>query len=60
MNSPNARAGLTRIWATVRPANTASLHVLHHLGMTAQSVRVPPNPSPGRSGGRSALSIVDG
>jgi ribosomal-protein-alanine N-acetyltransferase len=29
-----ARAGLPRIWATVRPANTASLQVLNRIGMT--------------------------
>jgi RimJ/RimL family protein N-acetyltransferase len=29
-----AHAGLGRIWATVRPANTASLRVLHRIGMT--------------------------
>lgn len=29
-----ARAGLRRVWATVRPANTASLHVLDRIGMT--------------------------
>jgi RimJ/RimL family protein N-acetyltransferase len=29
-----AQAGLARIWATVRPANSASLRVLHHIGMT--------------------------
>ncbi|MBF9128578.1 GNAT family N-acetyltransferase [Plantactinospora sp. S1510] len=28
-----ARAGLRRVWATVRPANTASLHVLNRTGM---------------------------
>ncbi|MFB9407038.1 GNAT family N-acetyltransferase [Dactylosporangium matsuzakiense] len=28
------RIGLPRVWATVRPANTASLRVLHHLGMS--------------------------
>lgn len=29
-----ARAGLRRVWATVRPANTASLRVLERIGMT--------------------------
>ncbi|MFI5907552.1 GNAT family N-acetyltransferase [Dactylosporangium sp. NPDC051541] len=28
-----ARVGLPRVWATVRPANTASLRVLEHLNM---------------------------
>lgn len=27
-------AGLRRIWATVRPSNTASLRVLDRIGMT--------------------------
>lgn len=29
-----ARAGLRRVWATVRPTNTASLKVLDYIGMT--------------------------
>jgi ribosomal-protein-alanine N-acetyltransferase len=29
-----ARVGLRRIWATVRPSNNASLHVLSRIGMT--------------------------
>lgn len=31
-----ARAGLPRVWATVRPANRASQHVLRRLGMVFQ------------------------